>query len=285
MKLDQLIYSKLLGRPYHPTARRFEEERQLALDSATAVVAKINDIMPVGSVVDVGCGVGNWLSVFAQQGADRIIGIDGDYIDRRRLAIERSCFVPWDLNRPLAGLKLGRFDLAMSLEVGEHLLPSRADCLVDDLCALSDVVLYGAAIVSQHGEDHINEQWQSFWAGKFEQRGYVAFDVLRPVIWDDARVAYWYRQNTIFYLKRGTPAYERFARRFAPASPAMIDVVHPDLFIDRMNVKRGVRRLAKNIHRMALQIAGRFPAKASKAAGDGHLAMLHRNGTQEGHRT
>jgi hypothetical protein len=100
------------------------------------------------------------------------------------------------------------------------------------LCALSDVSLWRRHW-SQHGEGHINEQW-SFSA-----------DPAKHDLLPQAR----------------HPAYEQFARRFAPASPAMIDVVHPDLFIDRMNVKRGVRRLAKNIHRMALQIAGRFPPK------------------------
>jgi SAM-dependent methyltransferase len=277
MKLDHLIYSKLLGRPYHPTGRRFEEDRRLALDSAAVVVAKINEITPARSVVDVGCGVGNWLSVFAKQGAEKIVGIDGDYINRSRLAIDQSCFVPRDLNRSLADLKLGRFDLALSLEVGEHLRPERADGLVDDLCALSDVVLYGAAIVRQEGDGHINEQWQSFWVEKFAQRGYVAFDVLRPAIWDDDRVAYWYRQNAIFYVRCGTPAYERFAQRFAPASPHMIDIVHPELFRIKTNAKRGVRRLAKNIRRMALQIVGRRP-KPAGPAGDGHLAVPQRNG-------
>jgi hypothetical protein len=274
MKLDHLICSKLRGRPYHPTVRRFEEERQLALDSAAVVVAKVNEIMPVYAVVDVGCGVGNWLSVFAQHGADRIVGIDGDYIDRSRLAIARSSFLPWDLNQPLAGLRLGRFDLAVSLEVGEHLLPARADSLVDDLCALADVVLYGAAIVNQAGDGHVNEQWQSFWVEKFEQRGYVAFDVLRPAIWDDARVAYWYRQNAIFYVKCGSPAHERFAQRFAPASPHMIDLVHPDLFVAKTNAKHGARRLAKNIRGLARRIAGRRP----KPTKPGHLAVPQRNG-------
>lgn len=265
MKLDHLISVKLLGRPYHPTGRRFEEDRRLALASAGVVVAKVKEITSVRTVVDVGCGVGNWLSVFKQHGAETILGVDGDYINRDRLAIEQSAFVPWNLNRPIADLKLGRFDLAVSLEVGEHLLPERADSLVDDLCALSDVVLYGAAIVSQAGDGHVNEQWQSYWVHKFEQRGFVAFDVLRPLIWDDARVAYWYRQNAIFYVRRGTAAYQRFAGRFAPASLHMIDIVHPELFATKMNVKRGLRRLAKNVRALALRIAGRRPLDGRQA--------------------
>src|SRR5690348_16977335 len=127
MKLDRLTYSKLLGRPYHPTTRRFEAERRLTLEAAQVIVARVMDMIPARSVVDVGCGVGNWLSVFAQHGVEKIVGLDGSYINRDRLAIDASCFVTCDLNQPLGPLTLGRFDLALSLEVGEHLLPARAD--------------------------------------------------------------------------------------------------------------------------------------------------------------
>ena len=262
MKLDKFVYSKLLGRPYHQTARRFEAQRRLVLDSAQVVVAKVLDIVNVGSVVDVGCGTGDWLSVFAQRGVEKIVGLDGAYINRGRLAIDPSCFVARDLNEPLAGLELGRFDLAISLEVGEHLLPARAESLVDDLCTLSDVVLYGAAIVSQAGENHINEQWQSFWAAKFLRRDYVAYDVLRPMIWDDPRVVAWYRQNSIFYVKRNSAAYSQFKQRFGSSSSSMLDVVHPELYLRNTNTKRGLHRLAKNIRRYTL---GRW---ASRPAGN-----------------
>jgi SAM-dependent methyltransferase len=272
MKLDHFIKAKLLGRPYHSTVRRFEEERKLALESAAIVVGKINEIMPVRSVVDVGCGIGNWLSVFRQQGADRIVGIDGDYIDRSRLAISPSAFIARDLNLPLAELALGRFDLAMSLEVGEHLEPARTESLVDDLCALSDLVLYGAAIVGQAGDGHINEQWQSFWVEKFSQRDYLAYDVLRPMIWGDRRVAYWYRQNAIFHVKRGSAAHAQFAQGFGEAPATIVDVVHPELYSHRINVKRGMRRLAKNLRRIGRQLTGTGPGKPAQAASDSLVA-------------
>jgi len=257
MKLDRLTYSKLLGRPYHPTTRRFEAERRLTLEAAQVIVARVMDMIPARSVVDVGCGVGNWLSVFAQHGVEKIVGLDGSYINRDRLAIDASCFVTCDLNQPLGPLTLGRFDLALSLEVGEHLLPARAESLVDDLCALSDVVLYGAAIVSQAGENHINEQWQSYWAEKFMRRGYVVYDVLRPIIWSEPCVVYWYKQNTIFYVKRDSAAHREFERRFGAPSASMLDLVHPELYLRNTNTKRGWRRLAKNIRRLGSRITGK----------------------------
>jgi 2-polyprenyl-3-methyl-5-hydroxy-6-metoxy-1,4-benzoquinol methylase len=100
MKLDTVIKTKLLGMPYRPSQRRFNQEKKLALQSASIVVNQLLDLIPVKSVIDIGCGVGFWLRAFADRGVKKIIGIDGDYTDRTRLAIDPSCFIARDLNRP-----------------------------------------------------------------------------------------------------------------------------------------------------------------------------------------
>jgi hypothetical protein len=51
-----------------------------------------------------------------------------------------------------------RFDLAMSLEVAEHLTPGRAESFIQELCGVSDCVLFGAAIPGQGGTNHIHER-------------------------------------------------------------------------------------------------------------------------------
>jgi hypothetical protein len=272
VKIDRLIQTKLLGRPYRSSNRRFEEERRGILRSASIVAGHVLDVMPVRSVIDVGCGVGLWLKAFSERGVENVVGVDGDYTDRSRLEIDAACFIGRDLNAPLHELALGRFDLAMSLEVGEHLLPARADSLVDDLCSLSDLVMYGAAIERQGGEQHINEQWQSYWVNKFLSRDYLAYDVLRPAIWSDPAVNYWYKQNTILYVKRGSAAHAVFAKRFPVPSTAMFDLVHPELYWRNLNSKRGLRRLEKNVRRILSQLTG-LPLlnRRKPIAGDAHL--------------
>src|SRR5262245_5717306 len=101
MKLDRLIKTRLLGRPYRSSDRRFEEEKPRAQASAAIVADFVLDIVPVRSVVDVGCGPGFWLKAFADRGADKLIGIDGDYTDRSRLQVDPGCFIGCDLNQPL----------------------------------------------------------------------------------------------------------------------------------------------------------------------------------------
>jgi len=214
----------------------FEHIRDESVNSARGAAPKILQIHPARSVIDVGCGVGTWLKVFHDLGVARIAGLDGDYVDRSQLTIPAACFVGCDLLEPIdiadVYRQLGnpeRFELTLSLEVGEHLPPGRATSLVADLCALSDVVLFGAAIPFQGWQRaHVNEQWPSYWADKFLQNGYDAFDALRPLIWSLPEVVYFYKQNALFYVKRGTPAHQAFMARYARPTVAMFDVVHPE---------------------------------------------------------
>src|SRR5262245_26626061 len=264
MKLGSLIKTRLFDEQRGPylsnrTQQRFDDEKALILLSASIVTRRVLEMAPVRSVVDVGCGPGFWLKAFKDRGVEKITGIDGDYTNRSRLMIDPSCFIACDLNLPLGKLVLSMFDLATSLEVGEHLVPERAESLVDDLCALSDCVMYGAAIEHQRGEMHINEQPQSYWVEKFVQRDYLPYDVLRPAIWEDPSVIWWYKQNTILYVRRGSTAHSYFEKRFPAPSAPMFDLVHPELYreVFRLYSKpRGLPRIKKNVRRMVAQVTG-----------------------------
>ena len=206
--------------------------------SARTLAPIVLDIHPARSMVDVGCGVGGWVKAFAERGVNAV-GIDGDYVERKQLLIGEDRFVARDLNRELDVADLcqrygndGRFDLAISLEVAEHLEPARSDSLVRDLTALADVVLFAAAIPFQGGAGHINERWQSWWAQKFSANGFDPFDILRRDIWGRRDIAWWYKQNTIFYVKRNSAAHARFAARFGEPADTMFDP-HPSRAVPR----------------------------------------------------
>src|SRR5262245_27058351 len=143
-------------------------------DSACEVVPLVVDLLHPRRVVDVGCGTGTWLAAFAEHGATEVLGLDGEYVDRALLDIPADCFVPADLTQPVH--QLGRYDLALCLEVAEHLPASRAEGLVSDLTNLAPVVLFSAAIPLQGGVNHVNEQWPEYWAGLFRDRGFVPID-------------------------------------------------------------------------------------------------------------
>ncbi|MGH7133242.1 MAG: class I SAM-dependent methyltransferase [Phycisphaerales bacterium] len=187
-----------LAQPYQEEF--FDGFAEVARDSARVIVPLVMDLVRPTSVADVGCGLGIWLREFADAGVSDYRGFDGDYVRRDRLVIPVESFTPTDL---AAGVKSDRrFDLAVSLEVAEHLPEASADRFVESLTKLAPVVLFSAAIPKQGGTGHINEQWPAYWAEKFATRGFVAVDCVRPAVWTNAKVAWWYAQNTVLYVER-----------------------------------------------------------------------------------
>ena len=177
----------------------FEYIAEGAGSSARVVVPLIMDWLMVNSVLDVGCGQGAWLAVWHKNGVDRVLGLDGDYVDRESLLIPADSFRPTNLNQTF---ELGRrFDLVTCLEVAEHLPPEHAERLVKSLCVHADQVLFSAAAPGQGGADHVNERPYGYWKGLFARNGFEILDCVRPRIRDDERVKPWYRYNTFLYVR------------------------------------------------------------------------------------
>ncbi len=168
-----------------------------ARSSARRLIHTVQPWLEAQSVVDMGSGRGVWLAQWQEAGVEDVLAIDGDYVDLDALAIPQNQFMAADLTKPVT-LKR-KFELAQSLEVGEHLPTSAAETLVDSLTKASDRVLFSAAVKGQGGEFHINEQPLSFWQDLFAERGYRAFDCVRPRLANDREVEPWYRYNTVLY--------------------------------------------------------------------------------------
>jgi SAM-dependent methyltransferase len=188
--------------------------------SADVIVPMIIAETGAKTVVDVGCGTGTWAAAFKENGCE-VLGIDGDYVPRRSLQIPEKLFRPVDLNNPPPADEIGKFDLAVSLEVAEHLDPSNGPKFVDFLTSLAPTILFSAAIPGQGGKGHVNERWQSRWIADFAERGFAYRDIIRPRIWDDGRVKPWYAQNAFLLAKSGEAA----------TSEMPLDVVHPRTFM------------------------------------------------------
>lgn len=189
------------------------------------------------TVVDVGCGLGTWLAVFKQQGAE-VIGVDGDYVQKDMLYIAKDEFVEADLEHESIGSDGQRFDLAVSLEVAEHLSAKRAPGFIHDLTTLSDMVFFSAAVPLQGGTNHINEQWQSYWAGLFAAEGYVCIDCIRPQIWGHQEIKIEYQQNILLYVKEIALCHFPRLWDFYLArqhEPQLLDMIHPNNWLGAVN--------------------------------------------------
>jgi SAM-dependent methyltransferase len=189
--------------------------------SAAIVVPIVNQIVRPASVLDVGCGMGGWLSAWAEQGVTDVLGLDGPHVDAAVVETGQATFQAVDLRIPFS---LGRkFDLVQSLEVAEHLDETFADQFVRSLTRHGDTVLFSAAIPGQGGFHHVNEQWPSYWIDRFANEGYRVFDVLRPAIWANAHVEFWYRQNILLFSRVLD----------LPTTNTCVDLVHPELWQQR----------------------------------------------------
>ncbi len=211
-----------------------------SLASAREVLPEVFAVAKPKSVLDLGCGEGIWLRVAKELGATTLVGFDGAYVQLDHLQIDKSEFHSVDLAKAFPAPV--RVDLAISLEVAEQYLPeSLADEIVAFLTSCSDTVFFGAAIPRQGGTDHVNEQWQSYWAKKFQRHGFEASTDIRDTLSVAAPdlAAMWYRQNALLYRKR--------AQSIAAAGPSderrvqLLDVVHPDLYSMKMRRYAPVR--------------------------------------------
>jgi 2-polyprenyl-3-methyl-5-hydroxy-6-metoxy-1,4-benzoquinol methylase len=136
--------------------------------SAIIIIGILKNFIDFVSVVDLGCGRGGWLKAFHESGAKTIVGVDGYWNHKNNMIDNFIQFIPCDLNQPLLIKDIGEFDIAVSLEVAEHLNLSSAKPFVQTLTNLSRVVLFSAAYPGQTGTNHINEQLPSWWAEIFQ---------------------------------------------------------------------------------------------------------------------
>lgn len=220
----------------------FEEHRAGALRSAEVVIPLLSQLVEPRSVVDFGCGIGTWLLPFQRRGVERIRGLDGPYVDREAYLLGPATFTPVDLQAPL---ELGEpFDLAICLEVAEHLPKNCARTLIGSLARAAPLVLFSAAVPGQGGVHHVNEQWPSYWRDLFAERAFTRLDAIRPLIWKDKRVQPWYRSNIFLYAHvealHSTPALSELAARARDESDDL-ELVQSAV-LDQLDSVRGLLR-------------------------------------------
>ena len=220
--------------------------RNGSLRSAEIIVPLVLKLLPVRSVVDVGCGVGAWLAAFRKLGIDDVFGLDGEYVADAVLQTPQDRFQALDLSKPFT---LGRtFDLAISLEVAEHLPAGSAVGFVESLTRLAPAILFSAAIPFQGGNHHINEQWPDKWAALFKKHSYVPIDSVRKQVWQNEAVEWWYIQNTLLFVR--PDLLERNAAlkaEFERTNPDQICLVHPRQYFSLHNIYQQTRARAEQL--------------------------------------
>ncbi|MGH7898981.1 MAG: class I SAM-dependent methyltransferase [Candidatus Binatia bacterium] len=258
----------MIGSPRDLYGREFHDRyAERARRSARVIVPLLLEIVRPRSVVDVGCGVGSWLAVFREHGVEDVFGLDGEWMDPSRLQIPAACFRAADLARPPALER--RFDLVVCLEVAEHLPETAERGFVDRLVELAPVVVFSAAIPFQGGEGHQNERWPEHWAELFEARNHFAVDCIRPRIWRNPEVDWWYAQNALLFVERGRLEQDERLRREAERTErGRLDLVHPERYLstvdpERQSVHEGLATFTRIVRRALRDRLRRLSRSAS----------------------
>lgn len=196
----------------------YEDITDGSVNSAREVYRVLRDrySFTPASIIDVGCGVGGWWKGFREEGyTGEYKGIDYK-IPKHKLLLPKEDYQEYDLRKLYT---TGRqYDLAICLEVGEHLPKECASILVHSLVSLGKTILFSAAIPHQGGTNHYNEQWQSYWAKLFANLDYHPITPYMSVyIRHDPNIELWYRNNAVIYRGHG-------------AHNSVEDYVHPQLY-------------------------------------------------------
>lgn len=236
-----------------------EGTRTSAREIIPLLLDLLQPILPK-SVVDVGCGTGSWLAAFQKLGIADCLGIDGDYVDRTILQIPLNQFQSADLKQPLQINR--KFDLAISLEVAEHLPATCAENFVNSLTQLAPVILFSAAIPFQGGVEHVNEQWPEYWVYYFQKKGYAVIDCLRKKIWNNDKVEPWYAQNILIFVKQEyLPGYPRLVNEYQNTELNQLAIVHPKIYFYSL---QAARNSAQNLQSESVKQVSASPQLADR---------------------
>lgn len=195
------------------------------------------------SVVDFGCGSGSFPRAFIANGIIDILGIEGDWVLQFESIKDERWLKVHNLTSPIFLQK--KFDLAICLEVAEHLPPEYSRLLITSLVDASDRIAFSAAIPGQSGTEHINLQFPDYWGKLFEEHEYFLEWDPRNEIWNTKGLAPWYKQNLLIFHKR-TPELSTATvpeRKF-----------HPEIFTEYRTTFSKLNFLIRRIFRKLLRL-------------------------------
>ncbi len=150
-------------------------------------------------VTDFGCGLGNYCNDIESQTSSTSMGVEGNIPKEavHKYILER------DLTTDLTSEFTFSCDLAISLEVGEHIPKEQMSTYLDNITHHAEQYLITSwAVRGQDGFGHVNCLDNHEILPEFEKRGFVLMEKetkdARSIIEDKC----WWFRNTLFVLKR-----------------------------------------------------------------------------------
>lgn len=174
-----------------------EAESQHCYDAllSAGIVSFLKAENPTTSIVDLGCGMGNYVKHFREEGL-RADGFDGNPYTPTLTG--GMCGVR-DLSVPL--VLDTSYDWVMSLEVGEHLPAQFESTFIDNIHRNnSKGVILSWAVVGQGGHGHVNCRNNDYIKNKFCELGYTN-DILVERTLRSSVKYYWFKNTVMVFRK------------------------------------------------------------------------------------
>jgi|GEM_PF-1329422 len=179
---DEYYFKHCCGAPYARTT----EWLQLFAGIAEAIVRKIGP----ATVLDAGCAMGLLVEALRARGVEAF-GID---VSEYAIARVRDDLKPFCRRVSVLEPLPQRYDLIVCIEVLEHLPAQDCERAVDNLCRVSDDLLFSSSPLDYREATHFNVQPPEYWAGLFALNGFV-----RDLDFDASFIAPWamrFRRNS-----------------------------------------------------------------------------------------
>lgn len=135
----------------------------------------LDELLHPASVIDVGCATGNMLLWWAQNRPEvSLAGVEKYAVEACQAAnpLVARFIIEADAEDLGWATWFSHYDLAICVEVAEHMAPGTEHALAQGLCHLSDQVFFTAAQPGQGGDGHINCRKREFWIDLFAENGY-----------------------------------------------------------------------------------------------------------------
>jgi SAM-dependent methyltransferase len=219
-----------------------------------ALEAMFPEALPA-SLLDLGCGNGVWASAALQFGIKDVLGIDGGDVKRGQLLIPRASYQRQLLSESFFLDR--KFDVALCLEVAEHVDEADAKTLIANLVRHADLIYFSAGCPGQPGQFHLNCQWPGYWQELFNEAGYACDDGIRWSLWNVPALEFYYRQN-MFLARRDD--------QLAGHEPRIQPVIHPEMleFLEALSTEdkrsRWLRQVEEGSQTVSWYLS--VPAKA-----------------------
>lgn len=167
---------------------------------ARSVSKALDEVFEPRSVIDFGCAIGGHLEWFHERGVE-VHGVEGNSKAFNHAVVPVADLEEHDLRQRFESSNT--YDLAICIEVAEHIPARFAGTLLDSITDSARTVFFTAAPPGQDGTHHIHLRNEQYWEDEFEKRGFQRMESFEQRLKQEIEVeeTTWVTENIFVFRK------------------------------------------------------------------------------------